>query len=70
MQDASLITSAEFARIAEQESGRSCSPENVRRLARAGKLTVAAIVGNGQRLFHRDVAIQFGRERRGSNEAA
>lgn len=47
MRDTTLITTSESARILD------CGTENVRRLARAGHLQIAATVGHGQRLFER-----------------
>lgn len=48
MQDAEpLLTTAEAARLL------GCTPDNVRRLTRAGALTPAMVVGRGQRLYAR-----------------
>ena len=47
MRHLQLITSAEAGSVL------ACTPANIRKLARLGKLPVAAIVGRGQRLFRR-----------------
>ena len=47
MRDTHLCTTAQAAEILH------CVPENVRKLARHGRLPIAAIVGRGQRLFDR-----------------
>ena len=41
----SLLTTSQSASLIASRTGRSCGPENVRRLAREGKLQVAALVG-------------------------
>lgn len=59
-----LVTSAEAAALITAISGRSCVPENVRRLARAGQLAVEMTIANGrQRLFRRDTVVQFAEQR-------
>jgi hypothetical protein len=70
MRDAStLVTSAEAAALITEITGRSCVPENVRRLARSGQLQIAAVVGNGrQRLFDRSVVEEFAAGRRDRGE--
>lgn len=59
MSDAvALITTAEAAEVIDTV------PDNVRRLARAGQLPIAATVGRGQRLFDRATVERFARERK------
>jgi excisionase family DNA binding protein len=62
----SLITTAEAGGILDTV------PDNVRRLAREGKLPIAATVGRGQRLFDKETVEQFAAARRAqrSPEAA
>jgi hypothetical protein len=53
------VTSLETARIL------GCAPDNVRQLARAGKLPVALLIGpRHTRLFDRHVVEEFRRKRR------
>ena len=68
--DPTLITSSQAGALITQLTGRSCGPENVRRLARAGQLDVAEIVGNGQRLFDRGVVQRFAERRQRGDDAA
>lgn len=64
-ENADLITSAQAARIL------ACVPDNVRKLAREGKLPVAGTVGRGQRLFERGDIERLAKTRGTSgNEAA
>jgi excisionase family DNA binding protein len=53
VRETQLITSGEAAKI------RNCSPENIRRLVRIGRLPVAAVVGRGQMLFDRTIVEQL-----------
>lgn len=63
MRDRHLITTAQSARILD-----NCTPDNVRKLAREGRLPVAAVVGRGQRLFDLDVVQRLAVERRAKSE--
>lgn len=56
-----LITTGQAAAVFDPP----CSTENVRRLARIGRLPVAAIVGRGQMLFERTDVLRLVEERRG-----
>ncbi len=57
-----LITTAESAPILK------CVPDNVRKLARQGKLKTALIVGKNQRLFHRRDVEALARRMRRQND--
>jgi excisionase family DNA binding protein len=57
MRDVRLLSTIQVARLL------GCGSDNVRTLARLGRLPVAAIVGRDQRLFDADVIQQFARER-------
>ncbi|PYQ83639.1 MAG: DNA-binding protein [Acidobacteria bacterium] len=67
MRDSKFLTSAQVAKIC------GCTPDNVRKLAREGRLPVVAVVGRNQRIFERTVCERYAAEHRSStpdNEAA
>jgi hypothetical protein len=68
MQD--LITTSQAAAVVAKVSGRTCGTENIRRLAREGQLPVAAVVGNGQRLFDQAEVKRFAEKRENGGEPA
>jgi excisionase family DNA binding protein len=54
---ATFLTTSQAANILR------CTPANVQRLARVGSLPVAAVAGNGQRLFDETQVRNFAKQR-------